>query len=237
MVVPLVPGDQVVAGDRVDRRVLDHARQRRVVAVDQPPEFAAGDLRDVVVAAGDRRLGLSLGQVDLFLVEDRITQHVHEDAQHVVEVFLEAVHRRRAVLAAHAGLDEGGPRGEEVVDLVAGHRLRAALAHGLAEDAAESGLVRRLVVRSGADARRHADQRQLVILHEEQLDAVVQRVDLGPGDFEFGQLGELDLAVILDLGRRGEREQGQDGQGRRNESNFAVSHLSASLLSSKRLSR
>ncbi len=164
-----MPGDQIAACDRGHRGVLDHLRQRRAITVDQPRELPSRDTGDIVVTSSDSRLGLLLRQLELVLGESRVAQHVREDGEHVVEVLLQAVHRRASEVAAHPGLDERRSTLEKVVHRVAVHRRGAALAHHLADELGQPGLVRRLVVRAGPDATGDADQRQFVVLDQEQL--------------------------------------------------------------------
>ncbi len=215
VVVLRVPGHQIVAADGADRGVLLEPRHRRVFAVDQAIELAPGDRVDVVVASRDLRVGLHLGQLQLVLGELGKTQHLHEHRQDLFEIVLQAVHRGEPDGVADPGLDRGGSRLEEVVDFVAAHRFRAAGALHRADDRGETGLVLRLPRRSGAHARGDLHERQLVVLDQEDLHPVVQLVDLGGGNLEGGELGELDIAVVVDLGAAGQRDR-RENQGDQN---------------------
>ena len=117
-----------------------------------------------------------------------------------------------------AGLDARAARLEVVVELVAGARLRPARAPDLAVDAHEPDLGRGLLARAAADARRAADERQLVVLLQEDHEAVRERDPLRLLRREGPQRRLLDLAPVRRLagGERGdeERPRGKDDERR-----------------------
>ncbi len=149
--VLLVPRDQVVARDAVDGRLGRLRHDRRVVPVDEALERPAGHLADVPVAVpdpGQHRLLLALEAV---LRERRVVQQVHPDLQPLVHVTDVQRQRRRR----HGARQEVHP----LVDLVGGHRRRAARAHDGAGQGVHAELVERLeegAPAAGPAARRAA---------------------------------------------------------------------------------
>ena len=82
----LVPGDQVVAGDAVDRRLGRLGGDRRVFAVDQLLVNPRGDLRDILVAVADPGQSRSLSRLSLSSGKAGFVKNVHPDLQAFVEV-------------------------------------------------------------------------------------------------------------------------------------------------------
>ena len=80
----------------IDVGVLHFPAIRRVAAVQDVAEFALGDAVRVVVAARDGAARLRLRQIDFVLAELGRGQHVLEDAQHLIGIFLEARERKRS---------------------------------------------------------------------------------------------------------------------------------------------
>ena len=205
--VLLVPVQQVLAGDRGNRRVLGNAGVRIVLAVGDDAAFAMHDGIHVVVAARNFRVHLLLRQFQLVRPELGIVQQVEKHIEHGIEVALQAVERNRSRVRLVVGFDLGRARFQEVVHLIAGLGLGAAGAPDLAVEIGEPGLVRRFGDRAATDARGRIDQRQLVVLLEKDHHAVGQlNADRLLGR-EGRQRGRLNLVPGFDLGGREGGEQ------------------------------
>ena len=172
----LVPAHDVVARDLLDARRVAGAGQRDRVRVARPVDEArqnaerhAERLRALLL---DGRELLPLQTIQLLLREGGVEDHVGEDRERRVEVRLEGRERdgRRVEVGARAEL---GPEPLQLVaDLERGARLRALVEHVAGEaGGAGRGLVGRV---AGVDEQVHPDDRHLVPLGHDELQAVRQ---------------------------------------------------------------
>src|SRR5437588_10526285 len=104
----LMPGEQVIALDRLERGVLHLAGVRIVGAVGKLGGLARGNRAGIVVAAGDRLGILLLGEVELVGAEFGIVNQIKNDLEHVVVIVLEAGPSEGGRVNAAAGFDLGG---------------------------------------------------------------------------------------------------------------------------------
>ena len=199
--------------DRRHRGVGRLLHVRRLRAVDDLLELAEEDGQRVVVLPRDLGHHLVLRHLQLHRVEGRLAQHLGEELQHLGEVLGQAGERGAAGGLADRGLDRRGAALEQVVELVAGALLGAAGAQHLAGQLGEPGLGRRLEARAGADDGGGLDQRQLVVLEQEDDEAVVEHHALRHRDALLGQRRELELVDLLDLRRGGGEGGGQEARG------------------------
>ena len=88
---PLVPGLQIVEGDRADGGQLRLAGVGAIGPVSQLGRLAFGDLGFIVVAANDSRGLLLLGQLELFLVEFGMQKQVYSQRKDLVRIAFERI--------------------------------------------------------------------------------------------------------------------------------------------------
>ena len=171
-------------------------------AVGQLRGLAAGDAIDVVVAAGDGVEIFLLRQVKLVGAEFRIAQQVVEDLEDVVEIGLQAGQGNGGGIGVAVGLDFGGADFEIVIQLIAGLRLGAAGAPDFAVDVEQAGLGRGLGAGAAANAGDAVDQRQFVVLLQEDDHAVGQDDAFGLLGMKGGKRRNIDLLPVGGLGGR-----------------------------------
>ncbi len=115
------------------------------------------------------------------------------------------------------GFDRGRAGLEELVERVRLARRRAAAPQHRADETGEAGLLGRLEQRAGADARRHVDERQLVILDHHHHHPVRQDEAgrLRRREGRQRRIGDLGRLGDLGSGRRcgGNGQDGRRGQG------------------------
>ena len=198
----LMPGEQVIALDRLERGVLHLASVRIVGTVGKLGGLARGNRAGIVVAAGDRLGILLLGEVELVGAEFGIVNQIENDLEHVVEIVLEAGPSEGGRVNAAAGFDLGGAALEVIVHLIAGLGFRAAGAPDIAIELDETDLLRRFVTRSTANADGAVNQREFVIFLQENHQAVGQLDALGLSRMEGRQSGNGNLLPFGSLGVR-----------------------------------
>ena len=115
---PSVEGHEVVAGERLDRRLGREVVREVALAVEQHVPLRALDVLGVVVALLHLLERLLLGQGQAVLLEARLAQHLHEELERLVEVVGEAVEAGRARGGPDAGRDLGGQEVEPLVELL-----------------------------------------------------------------------------------------------------------------------
>ncbi len=142
--VLLVPRDDVVTRDVVDRRLGGLGRDGRILAVDQLLPRGAGDARQAPVPVAERRRHRVLLALDAVLRERRVLEDVEPDLERLVHV----AHMDRRRRRRHASGQELHP----LVNLIDGHRRRPAGPHHRSADGLEAELVLRLEERARADA-------------------------------------------------------------------------------------
>src|SRR6185503_12195191 len=211
----------VLSRHRRDRRVLRRARVRRFLAVAELARLARRDSRRVVVPPRDARLQLALRERELVVTELGAAQELEPGGEDGIEALLQAVPGEDRRVQAGSALDARAARLELVVELVARLRLRPAGAPGLAVEAQQADLGGGLLAGPAADPRRAADERQLVVLLQEDDEPVRERDPPGLLRHECAQRGLADLAPVLRLSacERGQRE-GRDEQDARAAHHF-----------------
>jgi len=188
-----VPGIQVVERDGGDGGQLWLMRVRRVGAVDELGGFTAGDLVLFVVAADDAGGDLLLRELELFRREVRVQKQIEGKRKDPIGVGFERVPGERGGIDVAAGLDVGGLGLEEIVEGVAADFGGARGAPALAVKRDEAGLGGVNIALTAGDRDRSRDEGQLVILLEEEDDAVGKFDALGLMGLEVVQLGDGDL--------------------------------------------
>ena len=205
MVVLAVERRQVVARDRLDSGPRPRPGREVRVAAHQARPLAPLDARRRVVAPLQLLQGLALGEGQPALVEPRVPEHVEEEVEAGVEVAGQAVHVGPARGRPDVAADLRGEEGGLLVEVGRAHRRRPARPHLAAGEAGEADLVRRVQVRPGADGHPHRRQRQLVVLHHEDDDAVRQLVAMVRGH----RRGEVEQLVGQVRGMSGNRLRGR----------------------------
>src|SRR5579863_5555693 len=131
-----------------------------------------GNLADLVVAAGDSIFLTLFCNFNFVGAELGVLQNVDESFKDIVEVALQARKTDRRGVRAPTGLNFRGTNFEEVVQLIAGLRLRASGTPYLSVDIHEADLADWLIDRPAANASGTVDQRQFVILLQKNHHAV-----------------------------------------------------------------
>ncbi len=110
--------DEVLPRDGLDGRVLGYARVGAVRAIEKLRELAARDFADIVVAAGDCRSLLDLGELDLVLGKRGVPNQVREDLEDEGKILFEGEERRAPRRHANIGFDHGAFVLEESIDFI-----------------------------------------------------------------------------------------------------------------------
>ena len=174
------------------------------------------------------------GEVKLVGAKLRPAQHVVEHLEYVVKIGLQAGKRNGCRIGSAVGLDFGGADFEIVIQLIAGLRLGAAGAPDFPVHVDHARLVGRLGAGATANPGHAIDQRQFVILLQENDHAVGQHDAFGLLGMKSGQRGNVDLLPVGGLcGRRsGLKDQpGQEREGEKGRGN--VSSLPTSVLAGR----
>ena len=193
---------QVLAGDGGDGLVLGDSRVGILRAISQLRGLAAGDAIDVIIAAGDGVEIFLLRQVELVGAEFRTAQQVVEDFEYVVKIGLQAGEGDGGRIGVAVGFDFGGADFEIVIQLIAGLGLGAAGAPDFAVDVDQAGLVRGLGAGAAANPGDAINQRQFVVLLQEDDHAVGQDDAFGLLGMKGGKRRNIDLLPVGGLGRR-----------------------------------
>src|SRR3954453_18755015 len=128
-------------------------------------------------------------------------QYVDERFEYVIEIALETGKTDGGGVRASARLDLGCAYFQEVIELVAGLRLRAAGSPDFAVDVDQADLARGLIDRSAANARSSADHGQLMIFLQEDDHAVRKFDAFGLLRLERGQRTNRNLLPAGSLGQ------------------------------------
>ena len=222
MNVGAAPVEQVFASDSRHRSVLGHSRVGRARAIGQLRGLAARDPHGVVIPPRDAGRDLLLGQINLVLAELRLLEYVHEHAENVVKVLLQAVPGYGRRIRASGGLDFGRPRLQVIVELIAGLGFDAPSAPRLAIDFDQPDLVRRLLSRPAANAGDAPHERQFVIFLQENHHTVRQGQAARLLRMKRVQRGYTDLLPVRRLAACLERA-GENGRRDRQSGNQAPS--------------
>ena len=187
-----MPCLQVVHGDRADGGELWLAGVGTAGPVDQLGRLAAGDSAFIIVAAHDPGGHLLLRQLQLLRAELGMKKQVHGKRENLIP-------REGCGIHIAAGLDVRRLGFEQVVEGVAAQLGCAAGAPCLTVEADQPRLGRILVARAAGNRHRAGDERQLVILLQEEHDAVFQFNALGLVGLEVVQLRDGDQLPGLGL--------------------------------------
>ena len=195
----IVPGLQIVQGDRAHGGQLGLARIRAVGAVHQLVRFAFGDPGFVIVAPDDPRGFQLLGQLELFGIEFGVQQQVQSQRKHLVRVAFERIPRKRGGVLVALGLDVGSLGLQQIVQGVAVQFGSAAGPPGLAVETHQARLGRVFVARAARNEDRSGDEGEFVILLQKENDAVLQDNSLWLLGLEIMQFGDGYLLPWLVL--------------------------------------
>src|SRR3990172_2517080 len=156
--------NEVLSGNGLDGRVLGNASVGTLRTVEKLRELAAGDLRDVVVAARDRGALLDLRELDLVLRKSGVSHQLRQDLENERKVLFQSEDRGAPRGDADLRFDGGTGVLELPIDLLAGAARGAAGAKHLPEDAREPDLLLGLEARAGANQHQPLDLRERSIL-------------------------------------------------------------------------
>ena len=115
----IMPGLQVLHGDRADGGQLGLPGVGTVGSIDQLGGFAAGDLLFVVVAPDNARSLLLLGQFQFFGTEFGVQKQVQSQGKDLVRIALERIPGKSGRIHVSAGLDVCGLGFEQIVQRIA----------------------------------------------------------------------------------------------------------------------
>ncbi len=204
-----VEPDAVGALDRLDRGVLRLARVRAAAAVDRLARHADQERDHIVVPGGDRAPQPHARELDLVLREGRLAQDLGEQPHDLVRVVAQAAEVRAREVRADVGADRGADRGQAVVEPVAGVPGRTAAPHDLAGHAPEPHPVVGNPARGGAHAGLAADDRQVVVLEQEDHQSVLELEAFGLDRLDVTERRGDELLGVearVELGLRRPRE-------------------------------
>jgi hypothetical protein len=214
--------DEVFAADRFQRSELDLMPIGGIFAFQEAAEFARADGGGIVIAPQDGAGHLLFAEVDLFLRENRLADQVREDFQGARKVFRQRADGGAALILADSHFDGGCAVIELVIQSVAGKALAAAGANYFAHDGGQTCLGDRLPAGTGIDQELGIDERQFMVFHEVESEAVLEHGALRFLNFDGVKRRHLKLAevrgrLILALGRstsganaKGERKGGYE---------------------------
>ncbi|OQA30352.1 MAG: hypothetical protein BWY56_02513 [Acidobacteria bacterium ADurb.Bin340] len=222
-----VEGLEVLPGDAV-QACGGHAPGREVLfAVEQEGHLDLGDGGHAVVAAVQGLAGILLGQVQPFLGEGGLRQHLHEQVQTLGHVLFQGFQVDGSGGLAQGSVQFGGQELQPLIQLLRRHFEGAAHAHEIAGEVGEAFLAHGIEV--GAAPHQDGDAHQGLarrIRGDVDRDAVLEGglEVLGPGSLEgYRLVGELLRPGRNALG-------GQQGGGQEEgEGQAAVHHLASSL--------
>ena len=170
----IVPGLQIGKSDFADSGEFGLPRVGTVDAVDQLGRFALGNSILIVVAAHNARGLLLLRQLQFFRTEFGMEQEVHGQRKHLVGIALERIPGERGRVVVALGFNVRGLGFEQVIHGVAVHLFRSAGAPRLLINPDEAGLGGIDVARAAGYEHRAGDERQFMVLLEEDHDAILE---------------------------------------------------------------
>ncbi|MNL08147.1 hypothetical protein D3C87_1288530 [compost metagenome] len=214
-VAGLVVGDDVLAGQGREGGIGAEVRAAiRVLAEDGAVVGGPQDGIRVVeraAQAGDRLL---TRPIELLGAERRLRQHVPEQLEADGEILLED----GEACDRHVGIRAHGQRAAHEVDRMGdlgGRARRGALGHEIRGEVGDARLTGRLIEAAGAEDHLHLNQRQVMPLDQQDLEAVGEAEFLGLGkrleDMRLGRGGLRLGGLRLGRLRRGGQGLGHGG--------------------------
>ena len=229
--VVLVERHHVVTGDGLQRLLGDQLPEGVVGPVEHLREHPAGDRAGLRLRAVQRDEPLRAEPFERWRRERRVQQHVREDVERRGELAARRHEAHRAGLAADTRVDRRAERLQRVRQRLAVARRRAFAQHR-GRQAGHAAPVGRLeLVGPAHPLQRERDERQVVLLGDEQLDPVGER-RLRPGrDAKFrrlaGQAGPSNDREPAAPTRAGQRAQRGDEDDSRQPSNEGVHYFTS----------
>ena len=178
-------GQQVIAGDRVDRIFRFKPVAPKRFAKRKKPPLALFDVRCVVVALLHRHDDLLLLEREFVLLKARLGQHFTEDREAFIEVFCQQVQVDVALKALDARAELRREKGGPLVELRRSLRFDAAARKQVTHQASQAFLTLRIKVITGAQHDIDIDERQRAIGHEVGDHALVEHMPVR------GRIGRL----------------------------------------------
>ena len=147
-----------------------------VLSVQKDRPLAIQDRFSIIVALLHRFHRLLLAKHELRFIEARISQHVHQQREALIEVRLEAVDRRTRIHQSDADLHLAREKVDRLVNLRRSHGRGAACAKQCAGHSGESDFISTLKIRATFEGDREIDEREFGAWRQEHGESTRQRV-------------------------------------------------------------
>ena len=195
-------GEQVVPLEVVQVGVFELPGVGGILAVEDLVEFSGDHPERLVVPSGDLRPHLRFRQVDLVLGERRVLKEVREKLQDFVGVLFQAFRLKSDLRVGRVAVYRSPDAVQVLVGVVAVHVLRPAGPEGHSEKLGKAVLVLRFDDLSALEHCDHADGREIVVLDQQDGDAVDKLVldHLGRRYVVQFWISELVYRALLRLG-------------------------------------
>ena len=153
-------------------RILHLPAVRRVAAIENGTQFALGNALRVVIAPRDAAAHLGEQKIDLVLAKFGFREHPLERLKDRADRFLQGRKTHGRAGLAEIAFHRRSHVFEFFIELIAGLGARSARAHNLGRNFSQPVFVRRIEKISGANQGEAVDDRQFVVLQQEDAHAV-----------------------------------------------------------------